>query len=311
METTYFVTASVYLMPERVHTRANTAIYDFLWNSKTELVARMTCQLPLARGGLAVVHPQEKARALKLHWLPCIGDRTCDSKWVYFARFWIGLAPSRKTKSWAFLRSNSVPKYIGGSPPLHYQHILTAIDRLNLDLTLLPDYNVKTVYVKLVNPPPWRLPCTLAWEGNLSTPLPWHDIWPGIYGGLSTNWEADIAWRLEYAVVKTHAFLKRWRWLRVSALCASCGLTESFSHTFYECTIAPQVWGGWVGVLMHQPILFSSSHLSSRVFFGHGLPRDGRSGISNSVSHVLFNITVNELWAARNLRTFEQRGRNQ
>ena len=40
-------TASVYPMPEWVHTRVNTALYDFLWNSKTELVARMTCQLPL------------------------------------------------------------------------------------------------------------------------------------------------------------------------------------------------------------------------------------------------------------------------
>ena len=147
-------TASVYPMPEWVHTRVNTALYDFLWNSKTELVARTACQLPLARGGLAVVHPQEKARALKLRWVPCIGDPTCDSKWVYFPRIWIGLALSRKTTSWSFMRSNAVPKYIGGSPPLHYQHILTAIDRLNLDMSLLPDYNVQTFYAKLVNPLP-------------------------------------------------------------------------------------------------------------------------------------------------------------
>ena len=51
-----------------------------------------------------------------------------------------------------------------------YQHNLTAIDRLNLDLTLLPDYNVKTLYMKLVNPPPRRLLCTLAWEGKLPPP---------------------------------------------------------------------------------------------------------------------------------------------
>ena len=221
-------------MPEWVHTRVNTALYDFLWNSKTELVARTTCQLPLARGGLAVVHPQEKARALKLRWVPCIGDPTCDSKWVYFTRFWIGLALSRKTKSWSFLRSNSVPKYIGGSPPLHYQHILTTIDRLNLDLSLLPDYNAKTFYVKLVNPPPRRLPCTLAWEGKLSTLLPWRDIWPGIYGGLSTNWEADIVWRLTHGVVKTRALL-RFLWA---------------NRIFLSCTIAPRVWA-WVFQSIH------------------------------------------------------------
>ena len=106
-------TASVYPMPEWVHTGVNKAIYQFLWNSKTELVARSTCQLPLAQGGLAFVNPQEKAWALKLRWVPCIGDQTCDSKLVYFATFWIGLALSHSTKSWSFLRSNSVLKYIG------------------------------------------------------------------------------------------------------------------------------------------------------------------------------------------------------
>ena len=231
---------------------------------------------------------------LTLHWVPCIGHPTCDSKWVYFARFWISLALSRKTKSWSFLRSNSVPKYIGGSPPLLYQHNLTAIDRLNLDLTLLPDYNVKTLYMKLVNPPPRRLLCTLAWEGKLSPPLPWRDISRGIYGGLSTNWEADIAWCLAHTVVKTCTFLKRWRQVRVTTLCASCGLTESFSHAFCERTIAPRVWA-WVFQCVnpfYSPPLTLSLAL---VFFGHGLPRDGRYGASNAVSHVLFNITLNEL----------------
>ena len=76
---------------------------------------------------------------------------------------------------------------------MYYQHILKAIDRLNLDLTLLPDYNVKTFYAKHVNPSPRRLPCTFAWERKLSITLLWRSIWARIYGGLSTNWEPDIA----------------------------------------------------------------------------------------------------------------------
>ena len=241
--------------------------------------------------------PQEKAQALKLRWVPCIGDQTCDSKWVYFARFWIGLALSRTTKSWCFLRSNSVPKYIGGHPPLYYQHILTAVDRLNLDLTLLPDYTVKTFYEKLVNPSPRRLPCTFAWEGKLSITLPWRSIWPSIYGGLSTNWEADIVWRLAHGVIKTRAFLKRWRRLRVSEHCATCGLTESFSHAFCECTNAPQVWA-WVFQIIH-PFYSNAFTLSpALVFFGHGLPQDDQSSKANLISRFLFNITLNEIWAA-------------
>ena len=36
--------------------------------------------------------------------------------------------------------------------------MLTAVDRLNVDLTLLPNYRVKTFYEKLTYPSPGRLP---------------------------------------------------------------------------------------------------------------------------------------------------------
>ena len=53
-------TATVLPMPDFVHTRVTKAIFDFLWNGKTEQVKRTTCYLPLAMGGLAVVNPAEK-----------------------------------------------------------------------------------------------------------------------------------------------------------------------------------------------------------------------------------------------------------
>ena len=87
-------TATVLPMPDWVATRVNKAIYDFLWNGKTELVKRQTCQLPFQHGGLAVINPREKSRALKLRWVPQIGDQSCTSKWVFFARYWVGLALS-------------------------------------------------------------------------------------------------------------------------------------------------------------------------------------------------------------------------
>ena len=113
-------TATVLPMHYFVHTRVTKAIFDFLWNGKTEQVKRDTCYLPLAMGGLAVINPAEKARALKLRCVPRIGDPSCSSKWIYFARYWIGLALSCKVSSWSFLCSNEVPKYIGDSPPMYF-----------------------------------------------------------------------------------------------------------------------------------------------------------------------------------------------
>ena len=40
---------------------------------------------------LFVVCVKEKARALKLRWIPLLGDTTYTAKWSYFGRYWIGL----------------------------------------------------------------------------------------------------------------------------------------------------------------------------------------------------------------------------
>ena len=295
-------TATVLPMPDWVATRVNKAIYDFLWNGKTELVKRTTCQLPFHHGGLAVINPSEKARALKLRWVPQMGDPSCTSNWVFFARYWVGLALSRKIPSWSFLRSSACPKYIGDSPPKYFTHILTAVDRLNVDLTLLPNYRVKTFYEKLTYPSPRRLPTAGAWEKRLHTPLPWPSIWSHIYGGLSTNWEADIAWRIAHGVLKTRAYLKNWCRLKVSDRCARCGKRESFSHALCECTSVPQVWQ-WAFTLINKFFSITLAPSPPSILFKHGLPTGDKHSVA--LVHVIINVSLNEIRAARNLATFE------
>ena len=295
-------TATVLPLPEWASTRITKAIYKFLWHDQTELVKRTTCQLPLSCGGLAVVNPGDKSKALKLRWIPYVGDPTYGSKWVFFARYWIGLALSRHVKSWDFLRSNSHPKYIGADPPMHFQHILTALNRLNVELTSLPNYRVKTFYKRLNSPAPQYLPCTGTWERHLHISLPWTTIWSSIYGGLSTNWEADIVWRLAHGVLKTRAYLKHWRRLAVSDSCARCGSVESFSHALCKCTVVPCVWT-WVlsflSKLYSTPVTLSDA----LILFKQGLP--GTDTKSHELSYTFINISLNEIWAARNLATFE------
>ena len=78
-------TATVVKMPDWVHTRVSKAIWSFMWNDKTELVKCETCQLPLEQGGLSVIHVLEKSCALKLRWVPRVGDPSYEKKWVFFA----------------------------------------------------------------------------------------------------------------------------------------------------------------------------------------------------------------------------------
>ena len=299
-------TATVVNMPDWVHTRVSKAIWDFLWNGKTELVKRDTCRLPLQHGGLSVVNPLEKSRALKLRWVPPVGDSTCEKKWVYFARYWIGFSLSRRMKSWAFLRSNEVPKHLGDDKPPIYQVVLTAVDRIGVDFDLLSDHSVKTFYSRLTPPPPQRLPCAFRWERRFDRSFNWDNIWGNIYGGLSTNWESDIAWRIAHGVVKTRAYLKSWRRLAVSDLCAGCGEPESISHAFCACRLVSPVWS-WVSTLINKlydtPIFLTNPI----ILLQQGLPQGKHFHFSNELSSFLIKLTLNELWAAGNLGTFESK----
>ena len=126
-------------MPEYIHTRVTKAIFKFLWNGKTKKVRRDVCQLPLDQGGLAVINPLENSCTLKLRWVPCMGDSSYESKWVYFSRYWIGFALSHKMRNWTFLSSNSAPKYLGNQPPPFFKKLASAVARLNVDFDLLPD----------------------------------------------------------------------------------------------------------------------------------------------------------------------------
>ena len=298
-------TATVLPMPESIHTRVTKAIFKFLWNGKTEQVRRDVCQLPFDQGGLAVINPLEKSRALKLRWVPRVGDSSYESKWVYFSRYWIGFALSHKMSNWTFLRSNSTPKYLGDQPPPFFQKLLSAVARVDVDFDLLPDHTVKTFYAKLF-PAPKRMPCTYAWDNRLATPLPWSHIWSTIYGGLSTNWECDIAWRLAHGVLKTRAYLKRVQRLQVSELCAMCGQTETFSHALCECTVSPQVWD-WslnlINMFYATPLPFSPA----LALFQCGLPTGQQHFSSNALARYIIKLTLNELWAARNVFTFENK----
>ena len=107
------------------------------WENRTGQTEHL--RLPWQHGGLSVVNPLEKSRALKLRWVPPVGDSTCEKKWVYFARYWIGFSLSHRMKSWAFLRSNKVPKHLWDDKPPIYQAVLTAVDRIGVDFDLLSD----------------------------------------------------------------------------------------------------------------------------------------------------------------------------
>ena len=100
------------------------------------------------------------------------------------------------------------------------------------------------------------------------------------------------------------AYLHRWHRLNVSDRCPVCGHVESFSHALCQCSFILTVWT-WVLSIVNQfyfvPLVFSPS----LVLFKHGLPSGNQHVKSNAIASFLFNVTLNEIWSARNLHTFE------
>ena len=199
-------------------------------------------------------------------------------------------------KSWAFLCSNEVSKQLGDDKPPIYQAVLTALSRIGVDFDLLSDHSVKTFYSRLTPPPLQQLPCTFRWD----------NIWGDIYGGLSTNWESNIAWRIAHGVVKTRAYLKSWHRLAVSDLCMGCGEPEPISHAFCACHLVSPVWS-WVSTLINKfydkPLLLTNPI----ILFCEGFPQGKHFHYSNELSSFLIKLKLNELSAARNLGTFESK----
>ena len=111
-------------------------------------------------------------------------------------------------------------------------------------------------------------------------------------------------WRIAHGVLKTRAYLKNWFQLNVSDRCARCGKRKSFSHALCECTSVPQVWL-WAFRQLNKFFSVTLAPSPPTILFKHGLPTGDNRSLA--LAHVIINVTLNEIWAARNLATFEHK----
>ena len=84
------------------------------------------------------------------------------------------------------------------------------------------------------------------------------------------------------------------------------GEKGTISHAFCACRLVSPVWS-WVSKLIDKlydtPILLTNPLILLR----QGLLRSNQSYFFNELSSFLIKLTLNELWAARNLDTFESK----
>ncbi|CAH1274736.1 TIE1 [Branchiostoma lanceolatum] len=82
--------ASVFIPPDSVIKGINTALFNFFWDNRREMVSRNTIYLPPEKGGWGLIHIAKKAKCLYSRPFSDILSQG-ELPWVQLARYWLGI----------------------------------------------------------------------------------------------------------------------------------------------------------------------------------------------------------------------------
>ena len=300
-------TATVLPMPANVAQKISRLIWEFFWSGKTELVTRKQCVQPREKGGMGVVHVPSKLKALQLRWVAVALDSDSSVKWVHFARYWLGRQLAKRPE-WLWLNSNSLPHADPSLRPPAYSNIWTYLGEVKQWVLAAPivDFTVRKVYSQFVTTLTFEAKTARKWLYLAGDNLPWPYIWQNAYGGLSTNWEGDLAWKFLHRVVKTSAFLTKWRNLGISKACHRCRRTEDIEHVFMDCPYAQYVWDWALEIIS----FVNGSNIKydiHTILLRASLTHSRQSKQQTNLVAYLIKLVLWCLWDARNKSRFQQR----
>ena len=278
----------VLITPRWVIDRYNSLVWNFLWGSKIEPVARKTLHCPIDKGGLGIVDFEVKGRALRLASSLLILDDPVPNCF-YLAKYFCGSRLARFGSRWANLRDNSSPS--AGLATLFYSGSLSTLEKLaRLPTSFV--YSSKNVYrelLKELSSPP-ILP--RFWSPFLRPALDMGEHWALVRDSRTENFKSDLSWLITLKAVKVRESLRNWGYI-ASDKCASCPRRETIDHCFLNCSRVKLVWAFFVPLL--------SALLTPPVSFVRFPPcaSKNRAIIVYLIKSILYGI-----WKFRNKATF-------
>ena len=298
-------TASVLPIPETLITRTNKALWEFFWSGKTEQIKRDVIVKPPEEGGLGVTHLQSKARALRLRGLLQITDPTCSAKWVHFARYWMGRKLAIRPE-WQWLKSNTRATAAPGQNTPTYSTLLADFHSIHSWLSTQPltALTTRKYYVQLLSRISSEARSPREWEEEIGEKQSWPSIWCNAYGGLSTNWEGDLAWKILHRVVKTKSYLRRVQRLTVPKACHRCGKSETLNHVFLLCPVAKSVWE-WVYDLIRLICDSNAALTAANILLRSDFVPSRQNKHKINLVAYLLKLALWHLWEARNRSLFD------
>ncbi len=289
--------ARVLVTPRWVIDRYNGLIWNFLWGSKIEPVARKTLHCPIDKGGLGIVDFEVKGRALRLASCLSVVDDIVPNCF-YLAKYFCGSRLARFGSKWAALRDNSSPS--ASLPTSFYAGSLSTLEKLARLPTSFA-FTSKNVYrelLKELSSPP-ILP--RFWSPFLRPAVDLEEHWALVRDSRTENFKSDLSWLITLKAVKVRDSLRNWGYIP-SDTCASCPRRETIDHCFLNCARVKLVWAFFIpllSALLTPPATFVPNCVS--VFFFRFPPcvSRNRAIIIYLIKSILYGI-----WKFRNKATF-------
>ncbi|CAN7983572.1 unnamed protein product [Ixodes hexagonus] len=244
------------------------AIFAFLWEGRTELVARPALRLPRSDEGLSLPCVNTFSRLLALRNILDFLDNP-DYPGQSPTLYWLSTH-----------RLVLVPRRLGNACPTAETPLpfyVTAVQAYQRLQAAAPDFDVCDVPVSRLCEP--EVPLLLRvqsqsanWIGALSSDIP---------SALS-----NFHWRLGRGVLPSRDRLARWG-VAESNVCVNCGQVETNTHVVFECVVARTLWT-----------------LVSRIF---ALPLNQHFRTRHWSAGLVFAATGFVLWQQRNIAVGHQR----
>ena len=250
--------ASFSCLPAGVIKQINSAVFSFIWQRKSEWLARSSVTQRPALGGLGVVDIPRKVKSLHVLWIKRLTLHP-DLPWTSFFRMYLRRAfPGRSTLQ--IFSLPSPPVYAMQALPPFYRSVMEAWfslsrERVNDEFVIsggqnascqLSSLSAKFVYDALSAQARTRHRCVERYRG-WGLQCEWPNVWRSLILWRFNRNVRNTSWLIAHGILPTADRLIRFG-MRVDPLC-HCGKEETLIHLFTACPLVLQLMRWYHSIL--------------------------------------------------------------
>ena len=282
---------SVMYMSKYYVSRFQKLVFKFLWNIKSEPLARDTVYLSKQLGGLNVINIELKLQALRLRHVQNIINNK-DVKFVKFSIYWIGFSLRNYQPVFA---SVSIP-HSDVLPPFYREclKVLNNFKNNNSGLEL-DNLSCKVIYNTLL-------------EKVLHIPkivhrYPFVDfkiVFKYVFDKFIDKFSRDIMFRIVHEILPVSSLMFRYN-IYKSSKCIFCDNVETLKHLFFECTVVGPLFvllKNWILAISKGMMLLDFENLSFRNI-------SAPNKETRSIILLLISLYCKTVWLNRNDKKFK------